>query len=80
VWDELVSQIAPGVLTCMDRVPLEVLAALVHEWRTKPGEMSNARFNGMRVLFGQFGLGPSERGRVEVPDRYTDNPFAALHR
>ena len=77
-WDELVDQIAPGVLTCQDRLPLEILATLLIEFRTKGADMSAARFNGMRVLCGQFGLSPSERGRVEVPDQHAANPFGRI--
>ena len=77
LWAEVVKHSAPGVLTCSDRLALEVLVVLAAEFREKGEEFQAAKLTQLNSLLSRFGFTPSDRSRViaEVPrkNKYADD-------
>lgn len=86
IWNELVSQAPPGVLTSADRVHLELACRLCNRIRTN----TNAKigdFNRLAELLGKMGMNPADRSKVNlaaggapnVPSSdSSSNPFKAI--
>lgn len=68
VWDEVVRQVVPGVLTISDRLALELVCRLLAEIRLKPDEISVGKVTALANLLGRFGLTPADRAKVTVPE------------
>ena len=65
VWDELVMQIAPGVLTCMDSVAFEIVCrGVARIWNGKATPADEAR---VHKMLGSYGMTPSDRSKVCAP-------------
>jgi hypothetical protein len=78
IWDEVVSQLVPGVLTVSDRLALELVCRLLAEIRLHPAEISVGKVTTLCNLLGRFGMTPSDRSKVTVPPPFKENPFLAL--
>jgi len=64
IWDELVADAPPGVLTRSDRIHLEVVCRLLLKVRgnyAKANEITQ-----LNRMLGQIGMNPSDRARVQV--------------
>ncbi len=73
IWNELVSQAPPGVLTSSDRAHLELAVRLYHRIRTNPSAKIGD-FNRLSELLGKMGMNPSDRSKVNIaPLRPGDN-------
>jgi hypothetical protein len=66
IWDEVVSQIAPGVLTIGDRMAMEIVCRLMVEIRKAPTKLSVGKVNALCSSQDRFGLTPSDISRVTV--------------
>jgi hypothetical protein len=86
IWDEIVQQAPPGVLTFSDRMHVEVLCRLLYKIRhnlAKSGDYARAE-----SLLGKMGMNPSDRSKVNLAptgpigpqraDAETSNPFARI--
>jgi hypothetical protein len=81
VWDYIVSCAAAGVLTAMDRIAMQLAAALlarlwqsVSDPETKFEPKHAAR---LHALMASFGMTPADRSRVSLDRPPTrSNPFA----
>ena len=63
-WHEIVECCAPGVLTNMDRLALEILChGVAHIWS---GEASSTDLDRVHKQLGKFGMTPSERSTVAI--------------
>lgn len=78
IWDEIVAICPPGVLGNSDRIALEALVRLLHDFRTNFDEFPGSRMSQLVSLMGRFGLTPSDRSKVIVPKAKGKNPFGDL--
>ena len=77
-WFELSALSLPGVLTGADRIGLEMLAALLREYRDDRRGFAGVKHNAMVSLLGRFGMTPSDRTKLGVENNKDENPFARL--
>jgi hypothetical protein len=75
VWFELDTYAAKGVLTCADRLLLEVAANLIAEYRMSPRDFVTARVGQLISCLGRLGMTPADRQKLSVPDAEKTNPF-----
>ena len=76
-WQEVVDCCAPGVLRRPDRLAVEEAARLLAKIRS--GEFVHPSLRGrFHSLLGKFGMTPSERSKVSVPQQEPENAFAQL--
>ena len=66
IWDEIVSNCAPGVYQSSDRLMMEGLAVLVSEFRAGPSGFSAAKYQQLLTILSRCGMTPSDRSRVMV--------------
>jgi hypothetical protein len=78
IWDEIVAQTVPGVLTISDRIALEMVCRLMAEIRKKPEELSVGKVTALCNLLGRFGLTPADRSKVTLPDEKPDDEWAGF--
>jgi phage terminase small subunit len=64
IWNELVKQIPAGVLTCADRIILELACRLTNKMRTEEFTSSNAAQ--LVSCLSRLGLTPADRSKVQV--------------
>lgn len=69
IWDEIVAQTVPGVMTISDRVALEIVCRLLAEIRINPNDISVGKATALCNLLGRFGLTPADRAKVTVPEK-----------
>ena len=67
VWDEIVSDCAPGVFQSSDRTMMRVFTRLVAEFDADPAGFGGRKYQTMLALFARCGMTPSDRSRVSVP-------------
>lgn len=67
-WNELKRNAATGVFAKSDRVALEMAAVLLAEFRDDPSEMITSRLARLDSLLSRFGMTPSDRAKVTVPE------------
>ena len=75
IWDEVVSQVVPGVLTISDRLALELVCRLLAEIRLRPEEISVGKVTALCNLLGRFGLTPADRSKVALPEQETKDEW-----
>jgi phage terminase small subunit len=68
VWDEIVSNVCPGVLGNSDRFHLEILCRLVCQFRERPEDMTAGKLGLMGTMLGKFGMNPVDRMRLAAPN------------
>ena len=68
MWDELVSQIPPGVLFCSDRVWLEITTRLLCEYRRCTQDFSSAKINQLQKALSHLGMSPVDRARITADE------------
>lgn len=67
IWDEIVSDCAPGVFQSSDRLMMESLCILVADFRNDPAAFGGRKYQQLVALFARCGMTPSDRSRVKVP-------------
>ena len=78
-WHSIVDGCAPGVLTSMDRVTMELAATLLARFRSDPMECHVGVVARLHALLGSMGMTPADRSKVAVVKRQErKNPFQAL--
>lgn len=75
IWDEVVAQTVPGVMTMSDRLALEMVCRLMAEIRSKPDEISVGKVTALCNLLGRFGLTPADRAKVTVPEEEKEDEW-----
>lgn len=78
IWDEVVAQTVPGVMTISDRVALEIVCRLLSDLRTKPDDISVGKVTALCNLLGRFGLTPADRSKVTIPDEKPEDEWAGF--
>lgn len=72
-WNDLVADCIPGVLTRCDRHSVMVAARILAKF--KIDEATVAEVGQLIKLLGQFGMTPSERSKIKMPNKKTKNEF-----
>lgn len=67
IWDEIVGQCAPGVLTNADRLSLEIAVEYVHLFRKDPAKFPAVKVHVVVALLGRFGMTPADRAKLHLP-------------
>jgi len=75
VWKEFVDNLVDGVLQKSDRQSLEIACHLMFQFRQNPVDFSGAKLSRLHSLLGSFGMTPSDRRNISVPDKKPENPF-----
>jgi hypothetical protein len=78
VWFELDTYAAAGVLTCADRLVLELASNMIAEYREHPAAYPATKIGQLVGLLGRLGMSPADRQRLSVPKAETTNPFEAF--
>lgn len=68
IWNELVEIIPNGVAGDSDRISLEFLCRIIYEVRTSE-KFTASHYQQYVSLAARFGLTPSDRQRVKVPEK-----------
>ena len=76
IWDEIVSQMAPGVLTNMDRIWLEQAVELLYKART--GDIPAAERTILMNSLNKLGMNPVERQKISVKPSKAKNEWDDL--
>lgn len=79
-WKAIVECCAPGVLCKSDRIALQIAAVLLAEFNGNAAEMPAARIARLDSLLSRFGMTPSDRSKVSVPNVPKQNAFSGLVR
>lgn len=64
IWNEIVSQAPPGVLTSADRLHLEMACRLIY--RIRSGAAKSGDFNSLREFLSKMAMNPADRPKVQV--------------
>lgn len=75
VWFELDSYAAAGVLTCADRLLLELTCNLVADYRRDPDGFVTARIGQLISCLARLGMTPADRQKLSVAAPEKTNPF-----
>lgn len=75
VWFELDSYAAAGVLTCADRLLLELCSNLVAEYRQCPADFPAAKIGHLIGCLARLGMTPADRQKLTTAKPETTNPF-----
>ncbi|HLH36011.1 MAG TPA: hypothetical protein VKX41_15165 [Alloacidobacterium sp.] len=80
IWNELVEQVPPGVLTSADRWHVELACRLMYRVRNDRAKAGD--YSRLDVLLGKMGMNPADRSKVNVvptaPVHAPTNPFIDL--
>lgn len=77
-WHELVTAAPTGVLTSADRIPMEMAAVLLAEFRVDRAEFTAAKYARLQSLTAAFGMTPADRSKLSIEKPKDSNPFAAF--
>jgi phage terminase small subunit len=79
-WDKYAPMVEEmGLLTPVDVPAFAILCSLIAEAEWKPREMQAGRIARMEALFGQFGMTPASRARLDgAGKKKPANPFGKL--
>jgi len=64
IWNEIVSQCPPGVLTFADRMHVELACRLMHRIRTSTAKSGD--YSRLDALLGKMGMNPADRSKVSI--------------
>lgn len=78
IWDEVVAQVVPGVLTISDRLALELVCRLLAEIRMHPEEISVGKVTALCNLLGRFGLTPADRAKITIPEEEKEDEWSGF--
>lgn len=74
VWDEVVSNVCPGVLGNCDRLHLEIVCRLISQFRCDPEGTSSAKIGMIEKMLGKLGMNPIDRIKITVPQDEEPRP------
>lgn len=66
IWDEVLSNLPPGVAANSDRIALELLVMRLDTFRQTPAVLTAADTNQLISLLSRFGMTPADRSRINV--------------
>lgn len=75
VWFEVAGYAAAGVLTCADRIAMELLCELLADFREAPREFPAARIGHLIGCLGRLGMTPADRQKLSAPEPEKVNAF-----
>ncbi len=78
IWDEVVGISYRGVLGEADRIALEMMCRLIDEMRNDFEEMTAAKLTQLSALIGRFGMTPSDRAKIVIPQSKNKNAFEGM--
>lgn len=78
IWLEVVGDLAYGVCQKSDRIALELMVKLLAQFRTDELSFTGAAMDKLIKLCSKFGMTPSDRRGIIVPDKPKDNPFKSI--
>lgn len=78
IWDELVGIAPAGVMGDADRTSLELLVKLVQIMRYDFDELTGAQMVRLDSLLGKFGMTPSGRASIKLPEKPKTGGFTDL--
>jgi hypothetical protein len=64
IWNEIVSQAPPGVLTSADRLHVEMTCRIIHRIRYQTPKSGD--FNSLREFLSKMAMNPADRTKVQV--------------
>lgn len=83
IWNEIVAEVPPGVLTIADRKHVELACRLLY--RIRKDQAKCVDYSCLDALLGKMGMNPADRSKVNIvpgshpTDEQTEsNPFAEL--
>lgn len=83
IWNEIVSEVPPGVLTISDRKHVELACRLLY--RIRRDQAKSGDYSRLDVLLGKMGMNPADRSKVNIvpgsqpsDDSSVSNPFEEL--
>lgn len=78
-WHEVVAMVPPGVLTCADRIIVEMTARLIARMRYNFNSMKSSDRAQLTKNLGLMGLTPADRSKVQVvPEKPADDGFSGF--
>jgi phage terminase small subunit len=75
VWFELATYAAAGVLTCADRLVLELTCNLIAEYRACPPDFPAAKIGHLIGCLARLGMTPADRQKLASVGPAAANPF-----
>ena len=83
IWNEIVAEVPPGVLTMSDRKHVELACRLL--FRIRKDQAKSGDYSRLDVLLGKMGMNPADRSKVNIvpgsqatDDSTSSNPFEEL--
>ena len=81
IWNEVVSNMHSGVLSSADRIALEIIVGLIWRYRYWHEDdsilpLSGAELSTLRGMLGQFGMTPTDRAKLSIPEQKPKNEFS----
>lgn len=67
IWYEICDSAIPGTLTSAERIPLELAACLLDEFRQYPLECATSRIAMLVGILSRFGMTPVDRQKLNIP-------------
>jgi hypothetical protein len=64
IWNEIVSQAPPGVLTSSDRLHVEVTCRIIY--RIRYGTAKSGDFSSVKEFLGKMAMNPADRPKVQL--------------
>jgi phage terminase small subunit len=75
MWNEIKASIVQGVAILSDKFSLEMLCNALVEYRRNPFDFTAADKAQLRSMLNGFGMSPSSRAQIEIPQPKVDNPW-----
>lgn len=78
-WFEISTYSIPGVLTCADRISLELASELLAQFRLDPLEFPTTKIAQLVGLLARFGMTPTDRQKLSIDKpKAEDDDFEVL--
>ena len=78
IWDEVVCELAPGLLKSSDRQVFAWLVTLIAEFRADPEGFGGRKWTAMLGMARRFGMSPVDRTRIMLPAETDGKPKEGL--
>jgi hypothetical protein len=76
IWDELLKNSLPGVITASERLIFEITANLIMEYRNSPALFVAAKYGHLIGCLARLGLTPTDRQKLGIDnDAEKDDEF-----
>lgn len=78
IWTEVVQNLAYGVCQSSDRIALEMMVKLIFRFRHDEQNFKGVDMDKLIKLCSRFGMTPSDRRGIVIPDKPKENPFSTV--